>query len=248
MQQVKAAAHTVWRGPGPPPAGPGASGGGPAAGGAGAEGGDESYGDEELSFIEPVYATRTAIHALPRREIPQKTMPAHMASLRGARGRPPPAAAASAGQQRQLPSSLLCTCHTQPLQAKALVEDMLMLDFNPRLVSRSEQLRCIVRDAVVGEPPTPARCPPTLTCPAWCSVYLSAAEHEHLPQLLVRARGGGADAQGGALVGPRERRWAPPGAAVLASKPPCALTTLLHFTSLCRPWHLTWRTQPRLFF
>ncbi|EFN59728.1 hypothetical protein CHLNCDRAFT_133312 [Chlorella variabilis] len=68
-----------------------ASGGGPQ----GAQEERQCYEDEELSFIEPVYATRTAMHPAPKHEMPRRTMPAYM--------------------------------------AKALVEDMLQMDFNPRL-------------------------------------------------------------------------------------------------------------------
>lgn len=32
---------------------------------------DSSFHDKELSFVEPVYATRTAIHPAPQRELPQ---------------------------------------------------------------------------------------------------------------------------------------------------------------------------------
>lgn len=41
------------------------------AGGGAGNSGDESFHDEELSFIEPVFATRTAIHPAPQRELPQ---------------------------------------------------------------------------------------------------------------------------------------------------------------------------------
>ncbi len=88
MQQVKGAAQAVGQalqGAGKQPyKGGGSARAGPAPGGTGAgqttkSGGGggckdttvESYHDEELSFIEPVFATRTAIHPAPQRELPQ---------------------------------------------------------------------------------------------------------------------------------------------------------------------------------
>lgn len=71
---------------------PGGSGGG---GGAGARDstntGEDSYKDEELSFIEPVYATRTAIHPAPQRELPQVSCRRRRRWLPGDGGRRPAA-------------------------------------------------------------------------------------------------------------------------------------------------------------
>ncbi|PRW60590.1 Glutamate decarboxylase [Chlorella sorokiniana] len=99
MQQAKGAVHAAGEAlkgtaaTGPYKGGGSARAGSPAAGsgaakpsgrsgrgsGTGIQSADESYHDEELSFIEPVYATRTAIHPAPQRELLQKTMPAYMA-------------------------------------------------------------------------------------------------------------------------------------------------------------------------
>lgn len=90
MQQVKGAVQAAgeaikgvsatgqaYKGGGSVRAGSSAAGGSHAgkkpsgSGGGGSAAGDESFHDEELSFIEPVFATRTAIHPAPQHELPQ---------------------------------------------------------------------------------------------------------------------------------------------------------------------------------
>lgn len=117
-----------------------ASGGGPQ----GAQEERQCYEDEELSFIEPVYATRTAMHPAPKHEyVPNpgllQACPQALAGLGEVAPQLPacqPCCMPSA-VRRRMPR------RTMPAyMAKALVEDMLQMDFNPRSAKPTAQVPC----------------------------------------------------------------------------------------------------------